>query len=382
MIVQQKMMTPPPTDEQQAMQQKMMKYMMVFFGLMFYKVAAGLCLYFIASSLWGFAERKLLPKKKPGECTGANDPGRPTLHAAACCDRADGRAAAADRRQRRQRWSRPSRGHRRGRRKRKRGRARRAELPRTEDGLLAQERCAGGPGCWKQAGGRSESAALRLRKCTVTEPSDGEVRVLPCASARRSSPLLLTCAALPVLAQATRRHRLRRQDRPTRSSPPSASRPASVPGSTSPCSSRSSAAAGTHHRRGQRRPIVVARTASRSASSTWQPPKADTLTTVLAMDISGSMASNAKMVRGRAARPASSSTSSTACRQRPDPVQPRVAALREKPIRDAARLADHRARLRREVEAAEPLGGTAYLDATYEGVEMLRDVRAAGRSSS
>ncbi len=65
MIVQQKMMTPPPTDEQQAMQQKMMKYMMVFFGLMFYKVAAGLCLYFIASSVWGFCERKLLPKKKP-----------------------------------------------------------------------------------------------------------------------------------------------------------------------------------------------------------------------------------------------------------------------------------------------------------------------------
>jgi YidC/Oxa1 family membrane protein insertase len=64
MIVQQKMMTPPPTDEQQEMQQKMMKYMMIFMGLMFYKVASGLCIYFIASSLWGFAERKLLPKKK------------------------------------------------------------------------------------------------------------------------------------------------------------------------------------------------------------------------------------------------------------------------------------------------------------------------------
>jgi membrane protein insertase Oxa1/YidC/SpoIIIJ len=59
-------MTPPPTDEQQEMQQKMMKWMMVFMGLMFYKVAAGLCIYFIASSLWGLAERKLLPKaKKP-----------------------------------------------------------------------------------------------------------------------------------------------------------------------------------------------------------------------------------------------------------------------------------------------------------------------------
>jgi YidC/Oxa1 family membrane protein insertase len=29
---------------------------------MFFKVAAGLCLYFIASSIWGIAERKMLPK--------------------------------------------------------------------------------------------------------------------------------------------------------------------------------------------------------------------------------------------------------------------------------------------------------------------------------
>jgi YidC/Oxa1 family membrane protein insertase len=65
MLVQQKMTMPPPTDEQQEMQQKMMKYMMIVFGLMFYKVAAGLCIYFVSSSLWGFAERKLLPKKKP-----------------------------------------------------------------------------------------------------------------------------------------------------------------------------------------------------------------------------------------------------------------------------------------------------------------------------
>jgi YidC/Oxa1 family membrane protein insertase len=65
MIFQQKLLMPPPTDEQQAMQQKMMKWMMIFFGLLFYKVAAGLCIYFIASSVWGFAERKLLPKKKP-----------------------------------------------------------------------------------------------------------------------------------------------------------------------------------------------------------------------------------------------------------------------------------------------------------------------------
>ena len=61
-IWQQKMFMPPPADEQAAMQQKMMQYMMIFMGIMFFKVASGLCLYFIASSLWGIAERKLLPK--------------------------------------------------------------------------------------------------------------------------------------------------------------------------------------------------------------------------------------------------------------------------------------------------------------------------------
>jgi YidC/Oxa1 family membrane protein insertase len=56
----------------------MMKYMMVFIGLLFFKVASGLCVYFIASSLWGVCERKLLPRttaaKPDGQPTG---PGRP-----------------------------------------------------------------------------------------------------------------------------------------------------------------------------------------------------------------------------------------------------------------------------------------------------------------
>jgi len=61
-ILQQKMFTPPATDDQTRMQQKMMKYMMLFMGVLFFKVASGLCLYFIISSAWGIAERKLLPK--------------------------------------------------------------------------------------------------------------------------------------------------------------------------------------------------------------------------------------------------------------------------------------------------------------------------------
>ena len=61
-IAQQKLFTPPPTDDQQKMMQKMMTFMMIFMGVMFFKVAAGLCIYFITSSLWGIIERKLLPK--------------------------------------------------------------------------------------------------------------------------------------------------------------------------------------------------------------------------------------------------------------------------------------------------------------------------------
>lgn len=76
-IWQQKMFLPPPADEQAALQQKMMQYMMIFMGVMFFKVPSGLCLYFIASSLWGITERKLLPKAKPPATTTAAKPAAP-----------------------------------------------------------------------------------------------------------------------------------------------------------------------------------------------------------------------------------------------------------------------------------------------------------------
>lgn len=63
-LVNQKLMTPPATDEQTRMQQQIMKFMTVFIGVMFFKVAGGLCLYFIASSLWSLAEHKVLRKGK------------------------------------------------------------------------------------------------------------------------------------------------------------------------------------------------------------------------------------------------------------------------------------------------------------------------------
>jgi YidC/Oxa1 family membrane protein insertase len=74
-LITQKMSMPAPTNEQAAMQQKMMKYMTVFIGFMFYKVASGLCLYFIVSSLWGIAERKLLPKAQTAGSAAGGAPG-------------------------------------------------------------------------------------------------------------------------------------------------------------------------------------------------------------------------------------------------------------------------------------------------------------------
>jgi len=63
---QQKMFMPPPANEQAEMQQKIMKYMMIVVSIMFYKVPSGLCLYLIASSLWGIGERKLFPPPTAG----------------------------------------------------------------------------------------------------------------------------------------------------------------------------------------------------------------------------------------------------------------------------------------------------------------------------
>ena len=75
-LVHQQLFTPPATDEQTRIQLKMMKFMTIFIGVMFFKVASGLCLYFIASSLWGIAERKLVPPPKAGGAA-AKDP-KPT----------------------------------------------------------------------------------------------------------------------------------------------------------------------------------------------------------------------------------------------------------------------------------------------------------------
>ncbi|TWT80077.1 Membrane protein insertase YidC [Planctomycetes bacterium CA13] len=64
-LLQQKLFMPPATDEQTAMTQKMMNIMTLMMGLFFFRVPAGLCLYFITSSLWGICERVLVKKTLP-----------------------------------------------------------------------------------------------------------------------------------------------------------------------------------------------------------------------------------------------------------------------------------------------------------------------------
>jgi YidC/Oxa1 family membrane protein insertase len=64
MVLQTKLFSPPPTTPDAELQQRMMMGMMVFMGFMFYKVASGLGIYFITSSLWAICERLLLPKPK------------------------------------------------------------------------------------------------------------------------------------------------------------------------------------------------------------------------------------------------------------------------------------------------------------------------------
>ena len=64
-LTQQKMFMPPATDDQTAMTQKMMNIMTLMMGLFFFRVPAGLCVYFITSSLWGICERIFVKKTLP-----------------------------------------------------------------------------------------------------------------------------------------------------------------------------------------------------------------------------------------------------------------------------------------------------------------------------
>jgi YidC/Oxa1 family membrane protein insertase len=72
-LLQMKLFTPPATTPEQETQQRIMKFMMIFMMLMFYRVPAGLALYFITSSIWSISERKLLPKVAKAQLPLADD---------------------------------------------------------------------------------------------------------------------------------------------------------------------------------------------------------------------------------------------------------------------------------------------------------------------
>ena len=61
-FIQQKKSMPEDMSDEQRQQYQIMKFMTGFMVIMFYKIPAGLSLYFIVSSLWGLAERRLVKK--------------------------------------------------------------------------------------------------------------------------------------------------------------------------------------------------------------------------------------------------------------------------------------------------------------------------------
>ena len=56
---------PKATDDQTRTAQQMMMVMTVMMGVLFFKVPAGLCIYFITSSTWSLIERFLIKKYTP-----------------------------------------------------------------------------------------------------------------------------------------------------------------------------------------------------------------------------------------------------------------------------------------------------------------------------
>jgi VWFA-related protein len=119
--------------------------------------------------------------------------------------------------------------------------------------------------------------------------------------------------------------------------------------------------------------IVVEEDGQRVDSLEIHAPRSQKLTTVLAIDISGSMAGHGKMEEAKkAARAfldhldAKADTGLILFDHELRGVEP--------PVRDPARIAEHRAKLRRLIDGAQPGGGTAYLDATIKAVQMLKGI--------
>ncbi|MHB1425498.1 MAG: vWA domain-containing protein [Gemmataceae bacterium] len=106
------------------------------------------------------------------------------------------------------------------------------------------------------------------------------------------------------------------------------------------------------------------------------------LTTVLAMDISGSMentsgGSGIKKI-DEAKKAAAIFLNNLSAKSETGLVLfDHLMRVTEAPLRDAAGYAEHRRKIRQLIAEAQPLGGTAYLDAAAKSVDMLKDI--AGR---
>ncbi|HEV3448650.1 MAG TPA: VWA domain-containing protein [Gemmataceae bacterium] len=96
------------------------------------------------------------------------------------------------------------------------------------------------------------------------------------------------------------------------------------------------------------------------------PPNIETLTTVLAIDISGSMVEHGKIQEAKQA-------ARTFLDQLKEPSKCGL-ILFDHLLRDPIAPTADTHRLRARIDAARPGGGTAYLDATARAVEMLRDM--------
>ena len=103
------------------------------------------------------------------------------------------------------------------------------------------------------------------------------------------------------------------------------------------------------------------------------------LTTVLAMDISGSMAnasgeSNIKKI-DEAKKAAGIFLDNLSAKSETGLILfDHLMRVKEAPLRNPELYREHRVKVRELIEAAQPLGGTAYLDAAAEGVEMLKGI--------
>jgi VWFA-related protein len=114
----------------------------------------------------------------------------------------------------------------------------------------------------------------------------------------------------------------------------------------------------------------------------YQPRGADKLTTVLALDNSGSMGENNNLKMNEAKRAAGlfldklhEKADTGLILFNHEILQPTIPPVREPP-----KFVEHRKALRRRIDAARAEGGTAYLDATAAAIEML--VGTEGRKAN